>query len=228
MSGELTVTRHTLPLPVSLPEEEPPADLTPESFADQLYWALGPLAGQDPAYDWALLILCNAIGVMFQEVEDLARDTPDGPGWSPLLDLSRCPEEALPWLSQFVGVRLQPDDSDAEDRARIAATDGWRRGTPAALIASAQATLTGNQVVNLYERQGDPYALLVQTLTYETPDQAATLAAILAQKPGGLVLTYAAIPGQTYTSFKSGNATYAVAKGKYATYRGLLTNQPGV
>jgi len=217
-----------LPVAKDLPQEDPPDDLTPESFADRLYWMLGPLAGQDPAYGWALLILCNAVGQMFQELEDLARDSPDGPGWSALLDITRCPDEALPWLAQFVGVRLLPDSSPADQRARILATDGWRRGTPAALVSATQATLTGTKRVTLRERDGgDAYALRVQTLTGETPDPTATQNAILSQKPAGLVLTYQTIPGQDYTTLKTAKANYAAVKSSYATYTGVLMDQPG-
>lgn len=210
------------------PRLDPPAPLTPDSFAEGLYLSLAPLATQDASYDWALLILCNAIGVMFQELDDLERDSPDGPGWSPLLDLARCPDEALPWLAQFVGVRLLPDSTPADQRARILATDGWNRGTPAALVASAAATLTGTQRVTLRERDGgNAYVLRVQTLASETPNPTATENAILAQKPAGIVLVYEAMPGQDYLELESDHATYAAVRSDYASYTGALTDQPG-
>src|SRR5215467_11358862 len=99
----------TTPSMPPLQPQTPPADLTPDTFAERLYDMLAPLAQQDPHNAWALLIYINAIGLMFQEVEDLVRDSPEGPGWSELLDLNRAPTQALPWLAQLVGVRLLPD-----------------------------------------------------------------------------------------------------------------------
>jgi len=134
-----------LPVPAAAaPLVDPPSTLIPETFAARLYGMLAPLAQWDAGNAWSLLILCNAIGVQFQLVEEWVRDTPDGaPGWSLLVDLERCPPEALAWLAQFVGVRLVPGASEDQNRARIASTDGFRRGTRDALIGAARATLTG-------------------------------------------------------------------------------------
>lgn len=212
------------------PRDDPPAALTPDTFAGRLYDALAPLASLDPDNAWSLLILCNAIGTMFQEVEDIVRDSPDGPGWSELMDLNRCPPEALGWLGQFAGVRIPPYLTEAQQRAWVAGTDGFHRGTVASMIASCQATLTGTKTVLFRERVGGPttapayaYYLSVFTYTAETPNPAATQAALLAQKPGGLVLVYQAITGQTYQSLKTGYATYNAVKAAFVDYTALLS-----
>lgn len=211
----------------------PPPDLAPDTFAARLYGMLAPLAQLDPSYGWSLLILCNAIGIDFQLVEDWVRDTPEGPGWSLLLDVDRCPPEALPWLAQFVGVRLLPSADDETSRERITSTDGFRRGTPAAIIGAAQATLTGNRSVFLTERDHDPadspdyaYYLTVETYRGQTPDTTATENAILAQKPGGLVLTYRCLDGQTYDQARTRFATYAALKAGYPNYQAVWTDTP--
>ncbi len=210
---------------IALLDAAPPSALTPETFAARLYALLEPLAQLDADAGWSLLILCNAIGAMFQEVEDWVRDTPAGPGWSLLLDLTRCPDEALGWLAQFVGVRLLPGMSADDQRAFIASTDGWRRGTRASMIGAAQSTLTGAQTVVFRERDHDPsdspdyaYYLTAYTYTDQTPDSAATLRALLAQKPGGIVLTYTVADGQDYALLKSSVATYAIVKSTYSDY----------
>lgn len=205
---------------------EPPASLTPESFAERLYLALAPLAQTDRENAWALLILCNAIGVMYQLVDEYVRDTPEGPGWSPLLDLDRCPDEALPWLAQFVGVRLLPDSTPAEQRQRIVSTDGFRRGTPAAMRAAAQATLTGSQTVVITERDGDPYVLTVSTLATETPSISDTRSAVLSQKPAGLVVNFVGgAAAQTYAQMLSRQPTYTAVKTNYVVYNDALLNK---
>lgn len=212
---------------------EPPAELAPQSFAARLYVMLAPVARNDEETGWSLLILCNAIGEMFQLLDDWLRDTPDGPGWSILLDLDRSPPEALPWLAQFVGVRLLAGSTAAEQRTRIASTDGFRRGTPAAMRAAAEATLTGSRTVVFRERNGDPaitpdYAYYLDVTTYDdqTPDPAATELALLAQKPGGIVLRYRHAPGQDYQSLRDGNASYAAVATNYPSYDAVRLDEP--
>ena len=62
----------------------------------------------------------------------------------------------------------------------------------------------------LVERDHDPadtpdyaYYLTVSTYRSQTPDPAATEAAIRAQKPGGIVLTYRSLDGQTYDQVRT-------------------------
>jgi hypothetical protein len=222
-------------LPRDIPA--PPAELAPDTFAGRLYDMLEPLAEQDPQAGWSLLILCNAIGVPYQLVEDWVRDTPDGPGWSLLMDVDRCPSEALPWLAQFAGVRIPPAVvDDAERRAWIESTDGFNRGTRDALIGAAKATLTGAQRLIFRERDGAAYGattpdyayhLTVYSYATETPDATATLNALLAQKPGGIVLHYTAATMQDYQNVKDTNATYAVVLATFDDYAALAMNQPG-
>jgi hypothetical protein len=245
------------------PRADPPSDLTPDTFAARLYGMLAPLAYDEPAQRWALLILINAIGLMFQQVEDLVRDTEQGVGWSALVDLDRTPDIALPWLGQFVGVRMLPNSTPAEQRERILNTDGWKRGTPAALHGAALATLTGLRRLDIRERSGSgqaegvsyayakahyanytalkagfvdylhlggtpdaAYYLQVRTYASETPDLTATLNAILSQKPGGLVLDFATVTGQTYQQLKARFATYSAAKAAYPDYLALKQDAP--
>jgi len=213
--------------PVSATDIVPPDELVPESFAARLYVALAPLAGQDPPNGWSLLILCNAVGAMFQLVDDFVRDSPDGPGWSALMDVNRSPAIALPWLGQLAGVRLPPGQTEAQQRERIRSTGGFRRGTVEAIIAAAQATLTGTQTVGIQERLGgDPYALKVTTYAPETPDTVATYNALIAAKPGGLLLTYSTgAVGQTYAQLKARVASYTACSTRYPNYT-LVTLDP--
>ena len=215
----------------------PPANLTPESFAERLYIALAPVANQDSTVGWSLLIFANAIGQMYQLLDDWVRDTPEGPGWSGLMDLDRCPAVALPWLGQFVGARIPTGLTEAQQREWVGSTDGWKRGTTAALVGAAKATLTGSQRLVFRERdgaaQGDAsspnyaYHLTCYSYASETPDPALTLAALTAQKPGGIVLHYHAATMQDYQQVKTTNATYQVVKDTFRDYAALATNQPG-
>jgi hypothetical protein len=194
-----------------------------DSFAALLYDALAPLAALDGQADWHLAHYCGALGVMFQPVADVARDTPDGPGWSAVLDLERCPDAWLPWLAQFVGVTIPGGSTPDAARAWIQSTDGFKRGTPAAMRGAVTRTLTGNHTVYFREREGgDPYLLEVVTLTKETPDPAATLAALIAAKPGGIVLQYRTITGWDYQQLTTaGPDPYSALAAVYPTYYDL-------
>src|SRR5262245_57062191 len=126
------------PLDVRAPSPPP----TLASFAGNLYDALEPVAWQDGLYGWALAHLSAAIGTMFQAAEDLARDTAEGPGWSSVMDLERCPDDWLPWLGQFHGVTVPATLTGDAARAWVAGAGGFARGTVASMTAAAQATLT--------------------------------------------------------------------------------------
>lgn len=215
------------------PLPQPPPGLAPDTFAARLYGMLGPLTQLDSASAWSLLIYVNAIGLGFQQVEDLVRDTPDGPGWSSLLDVERCPPEALGWLAQLAGVRLLPSDDEATNRERIQSTDGFRRGTVAAIVGAARATLTGNRTVLVFERSGDPsntpeyaYFLTIATYAGQTPNPTATRMGILAQKPGGIVLDFRVVAGQIYDQVRARFESYAALRVAYPNYLAVWQDTP--
>jgi hypothetical protein len=100
---------------------------------------------------------------LLQATDTLARDQGQNPGWSILLDVTRCPTADLPWLAQFVGVRFSSlQTTDAQMRAAITGEQGFQRGTVDALIAAAATFLTTTSGVVVTERyEGDPYKVLV-------------------------------------------------------------------
>lgn len=209
-------------------EIDPPPNL--ESVAEDLYDAVYPLAWLDSAVGWHLAHFVGALGSMFQAVADVARDTPEGPGWSAVVDLPRSPDAWLPWLAQFSGAVIPPGTSPADARAYIASTDGFKRGTPAALRGALAATLTGSKTVYFRERAvgsaDPPYTLEVVTLTSETPSPATSLAALLKQKPGGIVLIFNQVTGWDYTAMTAKGGAYSTLPALYATYADLTYNRP--
>ena len=60
------------------------------------------------------------------------------PGWSQALDIDRCPEFALPWLAQFVGVRSESfsELTLAQKKDKIVNRSGFKRGTLDILISA--------------------------------------------------------------------------------------------
>lgn len=181
---------------------------------DALYEAIGPgITDDDPDRIW--LAWLDGPGSLLGEVDDVVRDNDELPGWAAELtsDLTHRPR----WTGQFLGVQVPEGMDDAAARALIRDRPAFRRGTVPALIAAAQTTLTGSRYVNVVERDGSAYRLRVQTFDDETPDPAATEAALRGQKPGSLLLTYQVIApssyaaleaeaAQTYTSLEAGAA----------------------
>lgn len=188
--------------------------------AEDLYSRLGPWHRQaeeiGSATDrWDLLELCESIMGRLQEVQDIVRDSDDGPGWSNVLDVDRAPSGWLAWLAQFDGTRLEAGLDDDSQRARIKSTDGFKRGTPGAIVGAAQQYLTGTKTVFLIERHGSPWRLTVATMAGETPDPSAVERAVLAQKPVGIVLSVTIVAGgdfntlrDTHTDFNDVTATF--------------------
>lgn len=143
----------------------------------------------DDQRGYPLLLLLGALAKPFEQLHDLVRDTDTGAGWSALFDPERAPSWALPWLAQAYGNDAR-GRTDEQIRFEARTLPRFQRGTPAAIIAAAAATLTGDKVVRLLERDDSEYHFTVITRTAETPDAAATLSAITAQKPAGLMFDH--------------------------------------
>lgn len=164
------------------------------------YW-YGELAVSQPADEqlgWPFLIFLAGLGVAFGPLHDIVRDTPDGPGWSSILDPARAPVFALPWTAQFAGVHLTPGASEAQQRAEITSPNAFERGSLKALELTAQRRLTGGRKVTILERDGSPWRTTVITYANETPDPAATERDVIAQELGGERITYVLAAGELW------------------------------
>ena len=160
------------------------------SVGADLYDRLAPLAALDDAHDFAFAHLCNAIGLMRQQVADLSEDRDERPGWAGLADVETAPANALPYLAQIPGVKVTQGATEVVQRAEVRRHAGAARGRPASMIAEVQPTLTGSKTVRLLERTSSAWTFTVVTRTSETPNAATTLAAIERQRPGGDVGTH--------------------------------------
>lgn len=207
---------------------------------EELYSSLVPaMTYDDEAQDWALLWFCGAMGVTMQSVWELVQADDTYDGWLRMLDPDSSPVFALGYLGQFAGVELQPSWTEAEQREAIRHPAGFQRGTPAAMILAIQRTLTGSKDVLLTERySSSAYKINFETLADQTPDTAATIAAAVAAKPGGLLLYYngVLIPhtggaggGSTgerdYADVDSDHASYTTLEAE-GTYEDVRTEAP--
>lgn len=70
------------------------------------------------------------------------------PGWSQMVDIDRCPAYALPWLAQFLGVRLASTPSTPGERIaaveKISTRSLFQRGTPASIVNILVASINGS------------------------------------------------------------------------------------
>jgi hypothetical protein len=64
----------------------------PAGSLSPLYEQLAPLAYADADNDFVVMKLCEAVIGRGPQIEDLARDTDDDPGWSALTDPDRAPD----------------------------------------------------------------------------------------------------------------------------------------
>lgn len=176
------------------------------SLADQIYEAMGPFAQADETGDLRGFI--EALTAPAEQVNLVVGEEEQEYGWSVALDPDLCPAELLPWLAQWEGVTLTPDMSEAERRQAIKDREGSARGRVATIRARIERTLTGTKRIIIRERNPSAYSLYIRTIASETPDETLTRAAILAQKPAGLVLNYEAATGITYIDLESDFETY--------------------
>jgi hypothetical protein len=209
-----------------LADYDPPFEMS--AWGQRLRERTQPLAPDDDLYDWAHATLCEALAQPFLQVAELV-DPPDPmPPWGPLFDVDSCPGWALPWLAQAVGAVLPGVMPEEEVRRTIKEVAGQAAGTKDSMYNAMLGTLTGDHpTVYFRERDGHPYRLEVVTRTSETPDPAATLAALLAFKPGAIKLTFRQVAGWDYQAMVTAGGTYATLKTTYTTYQRLAEKIEG-
>lgn len=185
------------------------------------------LAGLGPALrDQAGPVLEDLVDALTSElntIDQLLQPTEDG--WAGAFDLDTTPAPA--WLGNTTGTRVPGGLTVDQQRAYVLARPSWRRGTPAAMVAAVRATLTGLQRVTVDERDGSPWRLTVTVYAAETPDEAATLAAALSQKPVGIVLTLQVAQGASYAHMTALHGpTYADEAAEFPTYGDAIAHLP--
>ena len=141
-------------------------DQAPDTVA--LFNRLGWPADQDASGE--LEGWLAGIGSLLQAIDSLCSDDFDlngdyAPGWSQLLDVNRAPTAALPWLAQFVGVRLNPALRDDIQRFQIENPIGFARGTPAAILAAVTQYLLPGYSATMTERDTSAYHLAISIPT---------------------------------------------------------------
>jgi hypothetical protein len=198
--------------------------VTEDLIAQHQPWLTLP----DGSYNQDLEDYLTVIGDMFAPFELYALDTDDGPGWSILLDVDRCPAPALPYLAQYVGERIPVGLTEDQQRQWIRDAPNQRRGTVPGIVNAARRYLTGTQLVTVIERDGGPDKLTVITYTTQTPNPAALEYELrYRQVPGDITLNYQVVSGQTYAQLNIDEPSYAAMEAAYPTYADVEADTPG-
>jgi hypothetical protein len=208
------------------------------SVGEELYETLTPLVQQYGDPDDALLTYMTGIGIMFQPVDDMAKDGPNGePGWSQVIDLTRAKTEWLPWLGQWVGYYVpekaesQTDEEyDELERGRIISRSSHRRGSIPILREVVQEHLNDPKDVIIDERTSSPHQIHVYIYNTQIATTAAQAeAAARRQKAAGLIMTFTilGLGSVSYTNLQAANTDYTEVITRHVDYTSALTN-PGL
>lgn len=185
-------------------------------FGALLYDRMAPYAYDDPNQGYALLAFCDAFGELFEEIFVLSQPNEDNPyelvngsyvpgvrpGWADLFDIDRCPASLLPYLGQYVGVRIPQGTSESVAREMVRQAAGIKRGSRQAMVSAGEA-LVGVGNVRIQERRDQTGANKPYHITVYVPDNSlpptdvlgtTTLVedAVRKQKPAGLILHFVA------------------------------------
>ncbi len=149
-------------------------------------------------------------------------------GTAELANPDAAPRTWLSWLGWLVGINLS-SIPDADKRSSISDSSTLqRRGSVRAIIRATQRTLTGSQSCRVYWNLSgsDPYLITVLTLTSQTADTAATLAAAWTEKPSGVDLEIQTTTGGTYAELAAAYADYDAVAAAFTDYDDLAAWVP--
>jgi len=129
----------------------------------------------------------------------------------------------LGWLGWLVGIDTTSIGAPYVRAAVTAAITTQRRGSIGAMRDAIKRTLTGGQSVRIYVNVTgtDPWVINVITTTSQTPDEAATLAAAMSEKPAGAVLDLTVTEGSIYLEIAADFDTYGELAATFDTYTEL-------
>lgn len=187
------------------------------TFGEELYRNVAPLAREDAANDFALQKYCQALGLPFETIYSLVRDTTDGKvGWSILLDPNRVPDEFLPWLMQLSGTRPTAGELAASMRQKILDAEVFKRGTLQSLYDAA--TRAGAPTFLVQERYGgSAYAVRFLFAAAEFTDE--ILARVVSKLPAGIVWSYGFWENTLYADWIGDYTDYQDLKDTNADYQ---------
>ena len=200
-----------------LPPLVPPAVAALDGYLADLAYSYLPQYVRD-ADDGTVCALLGAACLPVKPQVDVLRETTADP--------MTVPAARLPWVAAAGGVDLT-SVPDADKRGFIASDTSRYRGNRAAIVQRVGLTLTGARRVFVEcPYLGDPARIRVRTYAAETPDPAATEAAIRAEVPAWLRLTIDTAAGMTWDQRKAKYGTFDDEKATGKTYDELAMETP--
>lgn len=179
--------------------------------AEDLYDRVGSgVRYRDDERGFLYLLLCRALGTALEDLHDLADSD-----WTVAIDPDTTPDVA--YAGQFLGIRYDQKVDGEANRQRLRDRRQWHRGGIDAIRQAAQETLLPGASIIVIERDGGPYKVTIRTYTAQTPNPAATLAAIQSVFPVGHTLDYAAVTGNTIYAVTRAFATINDQAAYFAT-----------
>jgi hypothetical protein len=149
-------------------------------------------------------------------------------GTAELANPAAAPRTWLAWLAWLVGIDLA-NIPDADKRTAISESSTLqRRGSKRAIIRATQRELTGSKSCRVYWNLSgtDPYLITVVTLTSQTPDSVAALAAAVTEKPAGVDMVLTDVAGATYAELAAAYADYDAVAAAFTDYDDLASWVP--
>ncbi len=189
------------------------------------------MRAHDIGTDWMLLRFIAAAATPLDRAgEFLAIADPDTSvtGTCEIVNAAAAPRRYLPWLGWLVGIDTAALPDPDVRAAILNSTETQRRGSMNALRTAIARTLTGSKSVRIYWNitGTDPYLLSVLTLTAETPDAGATLAAAWTEKPAGIALELNTVAGSIWNEVVAEYATWNDVVAAHATWDALVAWTP--
>jgi hypothetical protein len=200
----------------------PPPVETVHPTAFHLWQRLGTkMIEHDPELGYPLLFFLHCITQGLAHVDDLVRDTDEGPGWQIVFDIDRIDNfRLLRWLGQFIGVQEIRSDAGidaARDLLRYPAAH-FMRGTKEYMIERVRATLAGSKRLQVRERTGSAYRMEVRVAREDCPDPGLSRLAAMKAKPGGLLLDLILAEFNTYGEQRQSFAIYTELRETFVNY----------
>lgn len=197
-------------------------DAPPNPVAGRVLDGLGPTFS-DRAGQLLPLVVHELTAPAVDADEALA---PTDRGWAAIFDLDLTPQPA--WLGAATGTTVPAYLTSEEQRTYLRDRPGWRRATPAALLAAIRSVYPTGRV-DVIERDGSPWRISVRVYEAEAnPDQQRALAiALEEQRPVGIILTLVAAEGATVAHVAAEHGpTVADLATQFATVGDLTAHIP--
>jgi hypothetical protein len=208
------------------------ANLLADKNTSHLYHSVPQfIQDNDATNGYPLLGWISSFALLLTDLDVLMRDNygnVTAPGWSQILDVNRCPDYALPWLGQLLGVRLQynPNQTNAQMvaswKSAIQGHAGFQRGTVASIKSFVASTLTG-----LWQSSGSTTTvssseIIVLERTQTTADSLTGIRTSYTVEPYHLTVLAPTnkIPLLSYANLEAGLSVdnYSTLNGLYSTY----------